>query len=279
MLILFALAGCAGMSTVRQPAGDFYNAAVALGTAEQRVLSDLNASIARSYQDRAEADYLSGEAFDVAAKPPAIPQASIDVRIRAVQAVQLYAQKILDLTDDQANKTVNADAAATAQSFGKLLPGSVPAADMGAVTAAFTGIANIALDQTRYSTVVDAARAAQPHLQTLERLIRNDDALIRAPLKAAAVVDRAARNQVLEHIRSDRRVTQYRLHTAFRDVTAYGDLADLSAEQGAVNNLADAIVRANALLASGDASTAMAIARDALSRANGIYDVFKTTTR
>lgn len=128
LLGFIMLAGCAGLGTIRQSTQDFYDAASALNNAEQHVLSDLNASIAKSYQDRAEADYISGKNFDVAAKPPVIPQASIDVRIKAVQAVQLYAQKLLDLTSNQENKNVDAYTESTAQSLGNLLPNSVPTA-------------------------------------------------------------------------------------------------------------------------------------------------------
>lgn len=273
LLAIALLAGCAGLGTMRQSTQDFYDAASALSTAEQRVLSDLNASIAKSYQDRAEADYLSGKNFDVAAKPPMIPQASIDVRIKAVRAVQLYAQDLLDLTSNKENKNVDAYTEAAARSLGNLLPNSVPAPDMGPVTAALTGLANIALDQERYKSIVDAAKAAQPNLETLAKLIKNDDTFIEGPMKTAAMVDGAARNQILEHIRSDKLVAKDRLHIAFRDVLSSGGVADLSAEQIDVDRLADAIVRANAILAKGEVTTSMAIVHDAVSRVNDAYQV------
>lgn len=273
LLGLIMLAGCAGLGTIRQSTQDFYDAASALNNAEKRVLSDLNASIAKSYQDRAEADYISGKNFDVAAEPPVIPQASIDVRIKAVQAVQLYAQKLLELTSNQENKNVDAYTESTAQSLGNLLPNSVPTADMGKITAALTGIANIALDQERYKTIVDAAKAAQPCLETLAKLIKNDDTFIEAPMKVAAMVDKVARNQILEHIRSDKLVTKDRLHTAFKDVLSSGGVTDLSSEQAAVDQLANAIVRANALLAKGNVGTSMEILHDAVGRINDAYQV------
>lgn len=150
---------------------------------------------------------------------------------------------------------------------------------MGKVTAALTGIANIALDQERYKTIVDAAKAAQPNLEMLAKLIKNDDPFIEAPLKVAAMVDRVARNQILEHIRSDKLVTRDRLHTAFRDVLSSGGAADLSTEQAAVDRLADAIVRANALLAKGNVGTSMAILHDAVGRINDAYQVAQDTKK
>ncbi|WP_434782383.1 hypothetical protein [Ferrovum myxofaciens] len=68
-LLTVFLTGCAGLGSIRQPTQDFYDAAVALNNAERRVLSDLNRSIAHSYQDRAEVDYLSGKNFNVFTNP------------------------------------------------------------------------------------------------------------------------------------------------------------------------------------------------------------------
>ncbi|WP_434782390.1 hypothetical protein [Ferrovum myxofaciens] len=116
----------------------------------------------------------------------------------------MYAQKLLDLTSSRQNQTLDANTESTAQSLETLLPNSVPPEEMGKVSAALGGIANIVLDQERYKTIVEAAKAAQPHLETLVQLIRNDDTFIETPLRVAATVDRAARNQILELIRQDK---------------------------------------------------------------------------
>jgi hypothetical protein len=278
-LLMVFLTGCAGLDTIGQPTLGFYDAAVALNNAEQRMLLDLNRSITRSYQDRAEVDYLSGKNFDVSTNPSVISQESIDVRIKATQAVQLYAQKLLDLTSSQQNQTLDTNMESAAQSLETLLPNSVPPEEMGHVSAALDGIANIVLDQERYKTIVEAARAAQPHLETLARLIRNDDAFIETPLKAAAAVDRVARNQILEHIRNDKLVTQDRLHASFRDVLSYEGVTDLSPEQAAIDDLANAIVRTNALLAKGNRVPSMAVLQNAMNRINNLYQVSQATKK
>jgi hypothetical protein len=278
-LLMVFLTGCAGLDTIGQPTLGFYDAAVALNNAEQRILLDLNRSITRSYQDRAEVDYLSGKNFDVSTNSSVISQESIDVRIKATQAVQLYAQKLLDLTSSQQNQTLDTNMESAAQSLETLLPNSVPPEEMGHVSAALDGIANIVLDQERYKTIVEAARAAQPHLETLARLIRNDDAFIETPLKAAAAVDRVARNQILEHIRNDRLVTQDRLHASFRDVLSYEGVTDLSPEQAAIDDLANAIVRTNALLAKGNRVPSMAVLQNAMNRINNLYQVSQATKK
>lgn len=279
-LLTVFLTGCTGLDTIRQPTQDFYDAALALNNAERRVLSDLNRGIARSYQDRAEVDYLSGKNFDVATNPSVIPQESIDVRIKATQAIQLYAQKLLDLTSSQQNQTLDTNTESTAQSLETLLPNSVPPEEMGKVSAALDGIANIVLDRERYKTIVEVARAAQPHLETLARLIRNDDAFIEAPLKISAAVDRVARNQILEHIRDDKLVTQDRLHASFRDILSHGGVTDLSSEQIAIDDLADAIVRTNDLLAKGNGvPSSMAVLQNAMNRINDIYQVSQATKK
>jgi hypothetical protein len=147
------------------------------------------------------------------------------------------------------------------------------------VTAAFTGIANLLLDHERYKTAVAAAAAAQPHLVTLAALIKNDDALIQPTLETATMIDGAAMNQVLGHIRADKEVPKDRLLAAFLAVTTSDRVTDLSAAQSGINSLADAVVRSNAALASGAQQTFGVLARDALDRAKDVYSVFQTVNK
>ncbi len=277
LLASLVLAGCASLNALHGPTQDFYDAATQLVSAETMLLSNLNASIARSYLDRTEANYLAGRNIDLSAAPPQIPQPSIQVRVQAVQAVQLYAERLLDLTSGQPHANIDSYSEATAQSFKKLAPNSVPPNAVAGVTAAFTGIANVILDQQRYTTIVAAARDADPHLQALAALIRNDDDFIRAPLQAAAMVGAVARQQILEAIRADQQAPKHAWHTAFREVAGWDPLTDSSARQTAVEQLADALVRANAALARGDERTFAAIARDAVNRAVDISNVFWAT--
>jgi hypothetical protein len=280
LFIALALVGCAAISDVQQSTQDFYDAASKLSDAEQRVLADVNASIVRSYQDRAAADYLSGRNFDLTTAPPAIPVETVDVRVKAVQAVQLYAQKLVDLTSAQENKNVDAYSQTTAQSLAKLVPsGGVSPTQVGAVTAAFTGIANIVLDHEHYKDIVSAAKAAQTPLETLSGLVKSDDPFIKNPLVAAAKVDGVAREQVLEAIRGDPKVPKDRWLAAFREITSTNAVADLSSEQAMVENLIDALVRANAALAKGDHTTFKSVAKEAAVRGSDTYNVFKATKK
>ncbi len=279
VLVTPLLTACAGVNQLQRPARDFYAAVSKLSDAERQVLNDLNVSIARSHQHRAQADYLSGKRIDVAAQPPLVPQPSIDVRLQAVQAVQLYAQKLLDLTGSEENKSIDTYSEGSAKSISKVLPSSVPGAALAAVTAAFTGIANLIMDHERYKTAVAAAAAAQPHLVTLAALIRNDDEFVQSPLKAAAVVDGVAMDQVLELIRADKQVPKDRLLAAFLAVTTSDRVTDLSGEQSAIDSLVDAVVRSNAALASGAQQTFAVLARGAIDRAKDVYNVFKTVNK
>ncbi|WP_434782392.1 hypothetical protein [Ferrovum myxofaciens] len=63
------------------------------------------------------------------------------------------------------------------------------------------------------------------------------------------------------------------MHTSFREVLSYEEVTDLSSEQTAVDDLANAIVHANALLTKGDTDASMAVVQDAMNRINNIYQV------
>ena len=147
------------------------------------------------------------------------------------------------------------------------------------MTAAFTGVANVVLDRGRYKTAVAAAAAAQPHLETLAALIKNDDEFIQTPLKTAATLDGVATNQILQHIRVDKQVPKERLLIAFLSVTATSRVADLSSEQSVVDSLADAVVRANAALAKGDQHAFGVLARNAIARGKDMYTVFQVVRK
>ncbi len=279
LLAASLLLGCAGPSALQRPAQDFYDATARLSDAEEQVLADLNTSIARSHERRMQADYVMGKRIDVTARPTLIPDASIDARMKAVEAVRLYAQKLLALAGSEENQAVDEYSEGTAKSVSKLLPNSVPAAAMAAVTAAFTGIANLVLDRERYKTAVAAAKAAQPHLETLAALLKNDDEFVKTPLQAAATLDGAAMSQILEHIRADRQVPKDRLLQAYLSLTGGGRVADLSVEQTAVDALAADVVRANAALAKGEQRSFGVLARSSVDRAKDMAAVFRTVKK
>jgi len=277
--LLVGVAGCAGVNELERPAQDLSTASSKLYGAERKVLTDLNESIARSYRHRGQADYLAGKPVDAslaeALHPPLLPQPSIDVRVKAVLAVELYAHSLLELTGGSDKSQVDSNTEASAHSVAQVLPSSVPSSEVAGVTAALTAIANLVFDRARYRTAEALAAAAQPHLETLAALLKNDDELITAPLGAAAALDGVAMAQILEHVRADKGVTQDGLLLAFLSVTSSERVADLTAEQSAVDALADAVVRANSALSRGQRETFQALAREALARGEDAYGVFK----
>jgi hypothetical protein len=279
---LVFLGGCAGVNELERPAQDLSAAAFELSGAERKVLADLNEAIAGSYRHRGQADYLAGKPVDAsleeALHPPLLPQPSIDIRLKAVQAVELYSQSLLALTAGIEKGKVDSNTEASARSISQVLPSSVPPAEVAGVTAALSAIANLLVDRARYRTAEALATAAQPHLETLAALIKNDDEFITVPLDAAAMFDAAAVAQILEHVRADKGVTEDRLLSAFLSVTASERVVQLAAEQGAVEALADAVVRANSALSNGQRQAFQALAREALARGEDAGGVFKAVS-
>jgi len=275
LLAILLLSSCADMHSTQSSAQDFSNAATSLVSAQRQVLNDLNAAILQSERDRQEAAYVSGADFSLDAVVQTIPAPTVDARVQATQAIQLYGQAVLGLVNGSTETKVDSYTEALAGSVKKTFP-NVNVGTSGEVAAAVAGLANVALERYAYKSVVELAQAAQPNLVSIAKLFSDDTMLVDAPFQAAAMVDPKARMKVLTAIRSDPRVSVDKRDAVFNAMFARPPVADLSNEQANINQLVSTLVKSNAALAAGQTETFSAFAKAAYLRGKDMATVYST---
>jgi hypothetical protein len=268
-----------------QPVQDFYDAASKLSEAEQQTYTDLDVARVRLKRLEQEVHYLKNENFALDPPQPLAPAAKL--RIDAVKAVQLYAQTLVRLTGDQANKNVD--------SYTEALAGKIKsawsAADVkgastfddktaGAISAAFAGIANLAVDIARSRKIQEAAAEAQPHLEELALLLKQDDSVLSAQYKRLDDEMPSVGEQILERYRGSYKSDPGKLNDFFKSNTSdYDTYLAAKAKRARIGDLADAVVRANAVLAKDDQASFLVLAKDASRRASDAIDVYNVVKK
>lgn len=282
ILLMGVLSACAGKSELQHPAQNFYNAASALAIAEPKLLNDVNDTAATLKLAEAENKYIEGKPFDLPSESPLIPAASINVRVDATKAIQLYAQSILALTGSTPDQNVDTYSEALAKNLqtgaGARWSG-LPAQQAQALSAALSGVLRMVIDQKAYTNIVKAAKAAQPHLEALAALIAADAESLGDPIQGMMITDATARVQLLETIRQDKRVPVDRQYELFATIVNANQPGVTLDELQNVSSLAQSIVAANAKLAAGDISSFNALAEDAYRRGLDAYTVFQQSKK
>jgi hypothetical protein len=263
------------MQLAQNSAQDFSNAASSLVSAQRQVLNDANAAVLQSTKDRQEAAYVSGGAFSLDAVTQSIPASTIDARVQAAQAVQLYGQALSDLLNGSTETKVDSYTEALAGSVKKTFP-HVNVGTSGEISAAVAGLADIALQRYEYKSASAIAQAAQPNLASIAKLFSDDTLLVDAQFQAAAMVDPIARTQTLNAIRADPHVPADRRDAVFNAMFARPPVTDLSNEQADVNQLMSTMIKANTALASGQQDTFSAFAKAAYLRGKDMASVYST---
>lgn len=258
---------------MQSSAQNFSDAATSLVSAQRQILSDLNSAILQSERDRQEISYIDGSDFTLDAVSQAIPQPTIDARIQAAQAIQLYGQALLNITSSSTEANVDSYTENLAGSVKKTFP-NVNAGKSGEVAAAVTATANVALEWYEYKSITELAKAEQPYLVSMAQLFANDAVLVSAAGKAAAIIDARAREQVLSKIRMDSRVSVDRRDFAFSRMFTRAPVEDLSNEQANLNQLVSTLVRSNAALAAGQNESFSELAHAAYLRGKDMYSVY-----
>lgn len=275
------LAGCAGLRGVEQPTRQLYQASSDLVAAEAALLDRTNdAARERTLALRRRAYVVAPQGADAPvdlAMPADLLGGDVrDARLAALQAIQVYAAKLVALTGDADGKALDADMTALAQSIGKgakLSGGTMSGEHLAMVASAISALASIALDQVRYRKITEAAAAAAPHLDALRQALRAEAATAALVAKANADNARLADQSLLEHVARDARVDAARRLAAFDAVAARQARPRVDARP--VLDALDAVLRANAAIASGRKADFAAFAEDALGRAGRALTVYE----
>jgi hypothetical protein len=269
-----------------QPVQDFYDAASKLSEAEQQTYADIDAARVRLKRLEQEAHYLKNENFTL--DPPQPLSNAAKLRFDATKAVQIYAQTLVRLTGDQPNKNIDSyteDLASKIKTAWSSVPavqggGTYNAQDAGLVVAAFTAIANLAVDTARARKIQDAAAEAQGHLVALAALLKADDTVLSAQDKRLDDEMPTVTEQILGVYRKSYASDPGKLNDFFKSNTAeYDAYLAQKAKRAKIGDLADALVRANAVLAKDDQASFLVLAKDASRRASDAIDVFNTVKK
>ncbi|MBV8536251.1 MAG: hypothetical protein JO128_11700 [Alphaproteobacteria bacterium] len=277
------LCSCAGKSELQQPAQNFYNAASALAAAEPKMLTDVNGAAASLTRSEQQLKYISDkEDFTIDAPKPIVAPADYNARVDAVNAVQLYAQAILNLTGSAPDQNIDTYSESLAKNLQTGVPNrwsGLQAPDAQGLAAALSALTQLVIDQKAYSSVVDIAAKAQPSVIKLAGLIAADNALLTNEVQSLGRVSSVSRMQLLRIIRSDKRILKNTLSDDFSNLAAASDVSVTLKEITVISNLAQSLVTANAVLAKGDTPTFAALAQDAYRRGADAYSVFQSSKK
>ncbi len=183
VVMLLALAGCAGLTEIQNGLSQFDQGAHSVSTAQmgffhQVQVADCNNQFYGNAYDFATG---KGDKLNLAANcsPTLLTTKQIETRQKLMDSLTLYADKLQALGTNDDNKTLDTnsqDLAKNLNSFAKDKSVSkigLKVAD--GVEAAIVAIAEMALDQRRYADIKKAASAMQPHILKITESLKQEN--------------------------------------------------------------------------------------------------------
>jgi hypothetical protein len=182
---LTVLAGCAGLSEVQDSVSHLDQGAHAASSAEASFLASVQTTECDSQFLTAAYKFSTDKAvnFQLAdyCHPTILTTEQLKLRTAMMDALVLYADKMLAIATKGDNKTLGTDARtlatnlkALAKNGGVQLPKAAPEIATG-VEAAFVAIAEMALDEKKYKGIVEAAHDMQTPVDNLVRALTTEN--------------------------------------------------------------------------------------------------------
>jgi len=188
----FVLAGCSGLTQMQDAVTKFDLGAHAVATGQMAYFQEVQTADC-SYQFYQSADLFARNvpgtslALNGNCTPIVLDDKQIKGRQALMDSITLYADKIQALATDDNNKTLDTNSQNLAGQINTLakahgLPSSALSLS-GDVEAAVVGIAEMVLDQRRYSDIRGAAQNMGPYLSKVIELLKSEN------LASSAVLD------------------------------------------------------------------------------------------
>lgn len=183
---LLPLAGCAGLSELQSSVSQLDQSVHTAASAETSFLTAVQAADCDSQFYTAAYKYALNPAgnFQLASycTPIVITADQVALRTQMMSALTLYADKLQALASSADDTSLTTDSQTLASNLKevasnggiKLSTGTGPDI-VAAVTAAFTAIAEMALDQKKYDGITDAAKNMQPHVDAIVSALQTEN--------------------------------------------------------------------------------------------------------
>ena len=279
--IVLSISGCAGLSALQDSVSHLDQAAHSAATAEAAFLVALNVADCESQFYKQTYLYSSGAAtnFQIAkyCSPQVITPAQIKIRNDLMSAVVLYADKMMALASTDSDKTLSTDSQTVAGNLKKLAgSGSGTSTIVAGVAAAFTAIAELALDEKRYKNHRNADEHRHGDRCTAENRVFSvtivaADKVLESQLRAEA----ASAKTVVEKFNAIVRAREILAAESGQSLAALGtidwDATDLSKP---ISDSLPGIKTANAAIAKGSSANIYAAAHDLYARASAARDLY-----
>jgi cell division protein ZapA (FtsZ GTPase activity inhibitor) len=285
--IVLSISGCAGLSALQDSVSHLDQAAHSAATAEAAFLVALNVADCESQFYKQTYLYSSGAAtnFQIAkyCSPQVITPAQIKIRNDLMSAVVLYADKMMALASTDSDKTLSTDSQTVAGNLKKLAgSGSGTSTIVAGVAAAFTAIAELALDEKRYKNLQEAATAMQTSIDTVIDALTAENRAFSVTIVAADKVlesqlraEAASAKTVVEKFNAIVRAREILAAESGQSLAALGtidwDATDLSKP---ISDSLPGIKTANAAIAKGSSANIYAAAHDLYARASAARDLY-----
>ena len=294
---LLLLAGCAGLSQMQDSISHLDQAAHTASTAEAAFLTSVQSADCDSQFFTGAYRYSVGKAdnFELAnyCAPKVITDEEISLRNQMMTALTLYADTMLALATGGDNKQLgtNVETLAanlkTAASDGSIRLPKAGASIVAGVEAAFTAIAQMALDQKKYKSVTDAAAAMQAHVEAIvEALLKENYGLAQSVVASHIVLEGELRAEVaeapattakFEAILHAREVLANSTGATTRQIaTKDWNQMDLSRT---INNVLPGLGAANNAIAKGAPGGIYAAAHDLYARSQAARDLYSALSK
>jgi len=278
VLLLLLLSACAPKSTLQQPAQNFYNAASDLAAAEPKVLNDINATQLSLDEISQKIKYIDRQNFGIPNSNHLISDARIKLRSDLTQAISLYAQTLLSLTNIEISKDINGYSIALAQDLQKGIPDywkGLPEQDTQIVGSALSSILQIVIDQKVSSSIISEAQKAQPALEKIQKLFNSDIEYLSKMAQGMLTLNKTAHAQLLDKIRQDPRVTRDKLYEIWTTVRNSNTPTITLENLKNITKLCDSLVKANSALATNDTISFTVFTQEAYKRGVDAYNTYQ----
>lgn len=182
VLMLGLLNACSGMAQMQGPVAKLSEGAHSAASSETAFLKAVETLDCNSQFYAHARDWAMGTVSTVdltgACRPTLITGEQIRIRQQLMEAVVLYADKMLALAVNDDNKTLDANAQKLAKNLNAVAKqsGFSELSAASAVEAAILAVAEMALDQRRFTGLKDAALSMAPSLETLVAVLKTENA-------------------------------------------------------------------------------------------------------
>lgn len=189
-LLALALAACAAHGPVASPpdAPDAIKAFADGAALSGKAVGNAFDLVNRSYYAAQGASYLAG--FSKAVNPPAladfVPAASVAARVDVFDQLAGYAALLVDISTNDRSAALDGASSALAASM-QSLKGSDQADVSAGMATGINAIGALFINGKRYDGVAAAAKAADPQVQAIGRMMTDDITLLRQQLHAGYV--------------------------------------------------------------------------------------------